>query len=123
MQSPKPTNATGVPVTLSYIDSNNNTFVIGQTTTNINGQYSYVFTPNIEGPYTIIATFQGSNSYFSSTSQTPMTFMNAATAAPAAATPVPSIADQYFIPMSIAIIVIIVIVGAVLALLLVRRRP
>jgi hypothetical protein len=123
MQMPKPTNATGVPVTLSYIDSNNNTFTIGQTTTDINGHYSYLFTPNIEGPYTIIASFAGSNSYFSSTAQTPVTFMNAAKATPTAGSPAPSMADQYFLPMSIAIIVLIVVVGAVLALLLVRKRP
>jgi hypothetical protein len=122
MQMPKPTNATGVPVTLAYIDSNNNYYVLGSTTTDINGQYSYVFTPEIEGPYTIIATFEGSNSYFSSQAQTHMTFMNPASAAPTATT-TPSTADQYFLPMSIAIIIIVVIVGAVLALLLVRKRP
>ncbi len=45
------------------------------------------------------------------------------------ATPTPaetahvSIADQYFLPMSIAIIVAIVIIGAILALLTLRKRP
>ena len=123
MQSPKPTNATGVPVTLSYIDSNNNYYTIGSTTTDVNGHYSYNFTPNIEGPYTIIATFEGSNSYFSSTAQTPITFMNPATTAPTATTGTQSMVEQYFLPISLAIIVLIIIVGVVLALLLVRRRP
>jgi hypothetical protein len=123
MQSPKPTNATGVPVTLAYIDSNKNYYIIGSTTTDINGQYSYVFTPEIEGPYTVIAMFEGSNSYFSSQAQTQMTYMNPASAAPTSTTTTSSMVDQYFLPMSIAIIVIIVIVGAVLALLLVRKRP
>jgi hypothetical protein len=123
MQMPKPMNATGVPVTLSYIDSNNNCFVIGTTTTDINGQYSYVFTPDIPGTYTIIASFDGTNSYFSSSAQTQMTFAMppAATSAP---TPAPaSMADLYFLPMSIITIVAIVIIGVLLAMLMLRKRP
>jgi outer membrane protein assembly factor BamB len=122
MQSPKPTNATGVPVTLSYIDSNNNYYTIGTTTSDVNGQFTYVFTPTIEGPYTIIATFEGSNSYFSSSAQTHVTYMNPATAAPTPTAQPPSMADQYFLPMSVIILVAIVIIGAVLALM-VRKRP
>ena len=123
MQMPKPTNATGVPVTLSYIDSNNNCFTLGTTTTDINGQYSYVFTPDIPGTYTIIASYDGSNSYFSSSAQTQMTFAlpPAATSAP---TPAPaSMADLYFLPMSIVTIVAIVVIGALLAVLMLRKRP
>jgi hypothetical protein len=122
MQSPKPTNATGVPVTLSYIDSNNNTFTIGNTRTDINGQYSYVFTPNIDGPYTIIASFAGSNSYFSSTAQTKMTYMSPATAAPTATQQPASMADVYFLPMSIIILVVLAIIAVMLAFVM-RRRP
>jgi hypothetical protein len=44
-----------------------------------------------------------------------------ATAAPTQ-TPA-SIADQYFLPVSIAIILAVIVVGAVLALLLLRKRP
>jgi outer membrane protein assembly factor BamB len=123
MQMPEPTNATGVPVTLSYIDSNNNCFIIGTTTTDINGQYSYVFTPDIPGTYTIIASFDGSNSYFSSSAQTQMTFASppAVTSSP---TPAPaSMADLYFLPMSIITIVAIVVIGALLAVLMLRKRP
>ncbi len=123
MQSPKPTNATGVPVTLSYVDPNNNYYVIGTTTTDANGQYAYTFTPDVPGMYTITATFGGSNSYFSSTSTTHASLASPAsnTAQPTANTPV-SAADQYFIPMSIITILAIVVIGAILALL-VRRRP
>jgi hypothetical protein len=32
-------------------------------------------------------------------------------------------ADLYFLPMSVAIILAVVVIGAVLALLLVRKRP
>jgi hypothetical protein len=123
MQMPKPTNATGVPVTLSYIDSNNNCFIIGTTSTDINGQYSYVFTPDIPGTYTIIASFDGSNSYFSSSAQTQMTFALPA-AVTSSPTPAPaSMADLYFLPMSIITIVAIVVIGALLAVLMLRKRP
>jgi FOG: WD40-like repeat len=46
MQKPKPTNATGVPVTLSVIDSNGNYRTIGDVTTDINGFFSYQYTPD-----------------------------------------------------------------------------
>ena len=62
-------NATGVPVTLSYIDSNSNSYIIGTVTSDINGHYSYTFTPDIPGTYKILANFGGSNSYFSSIGQ------------------------------------------------------
>jgi outer membrane protein assembly factor BamB len=123
MQSPKPTNATGVPVTLSYIDPNNNYFVIGTTTTDTNGQYSYTFTPNVPGTYTITASFVGSNSYYSSSAQTSVAFdiLAAPTAEPTVQQQ--SVADMYFIPVSVGLFIVIIIVGAVLALLLLRKRP
>ena len=123
MQSPKPTNATGVPVTLSYVDPNNNYYVIGTTTTDANGQYAYTFTPDIPGTYTITATFGGSNSYFTSSAQTHMTFLSTSSCT-ASPTPQPaSMADTYFLPMSIITIVAIVVIGALLAALLLRKRP
>ena len=123
MQSPKPTNATGVPVTLSYVDPNNNYYVIGTTTSDANGQYSYNFKPDIPGTYEITATFGGSNSYFTSSGQTHMTFLSPA-AATASPTPEPaSMADTYFLPMSIITIVAVVVIGALLAALLLRKRP
>jgi len=122
-QSPQPMNATGVPVTLTYVDPNNNTGTIGTAISDITGQYSYSFTPPVPGVYKIIATFGGSHSYFSSTSQTITKFEMApsATAAPTA-TPT-SVADTYFVPSIIAIIVIIIIGFAVLAVLALRKHP
>ena len=66
MQQPKPTNATGVPVTLSVIDANNNYREIGTTTTNADGFYSFQWTPDISGKYTVYAIFGGSESYWPS---------------------------------------------------------
>ena len=122
MQSPKPTNATGVPVTLSYIDPNNNYFVIGTTTTDANGQYSYTFTPDVPGTYTVTASFGGSNSYYSSSAQTSVAFDIQAgpTAEPTAQQQ--SVADMYFIPVSVGLFIVIIVVGAILALMM-RKRP
>jgi len=122
-QSPEPMNATGVPVTLTEIDPNNNTYTIGVTTSDITGHYSYTFTPTVPGAYKIIATFGGSNSYFSSTAETTMLY-NSPTAATATPTATPtSVADLYFVPMSIAIIIVIIIGFALLAVLALRKRP
>jgi hypothetical protein len=123
MQQPEPMNATGVPVTLSYTDPNGNTYTIGTTTSNIAGQYSYAFTPTVPGTYTIIATFCGSNSYYSSTAQTTMLWNTpaAATAAPTA-TPT-SVANLYFVPAIAGLFVLIIVVAIVLALLMLRKKP
>ena len=122
-QSPKPTNATGVPVTLSYIDPNNNSYTLGTTTSDINGQYSYTFTPDVPGTYTIIATFGGSNSYFSSTAETSMLF-NTPPATTAAPTTAPaSVADTYFVPAIAGLFVLIIIVLALVVLMIIRKRP
>jgi len=123
MQQSKPYNVTGVPVTLSVIDSNGNYREIGSTTSDADGYYSYVWTPDIEGKYTLYASFAGSKSYYPSHA---VTAFNIASAPPATAEPPAqprSMADIYFLPMSIGIITAIIIVGALLALLLLRKRP
>jgi hypothetical protein len=123
MQQPRPTNATGVPITINVVDSNGNFRTIGTVTSNVYGTYSLTWTPDISGDYTIIATFAGSESYYSSTASAAFYASEPATAATSQPTAVPSMADVYFLPMSIAIIVAIVVIGVILALLLLRKRP
>jgi outer membrane protein assembly factor BamB len=110
-QQQEPMNAVGVPVTLSYVDPNNNTYTMGQTTS------------DIPGTYKITATFSGSNSYFGSAAQTIMTFNvpSAATATPTATSA--SMADTYFVPAIAGLFVLIIVVAIVLALLMLRKRP
>ena len=123
-QQPMPTNFTGVTVTLTAIDPNGNLITLGKATTDANGLFSYMWqTPDVPGKYTITATFAGTNGYWGSNAQTAVYVQSAppATLAPTA-TPT-SIANLYFLPVSIAIIIVIVIVGAVLALLMLRKRP
>jgi len=65
-QQPMPMDATGVKVTLDTIDPNGKFISIGTATSNMDGTYGFQWTPEIEGKYEIIATFEGSDSYYSS---------------------------------------------------------
>jgi len=122
-QKPMPIDATGVPVTLSYIDSNNNLYEIGTVTTDAaTGTYALEWTPPIPGNYTIHADFAGSGAYGFSHGVTYIVAAEAPAATPAP-TPTPaSVADTYFLPVSIGMIIAIVIVLALLVLLLLRKR-
>ncbi len=70
VQQPMPTNVQGVEVTLDAVDPNNNFIHIGTVTADMNGFYSYMWEPEHEGKYTVIATFEGSESYYSSYAET-----------------------------------------------------
>ena len=119
-QFSQPSDATGVKVSLAAVDPNNNYIEIGDTTSDSAGTFSYMWTPETPGKYTIYATFEGSASYYSSYAQTAMGVQEAIV------TPEPStsqsVTEQYFVPAIAGIIVAIIVVGLVLALL-VRRRP
>ncbi|MGE5575508.1 MAG: hypothetical protein ACM3UL_05175, partial [Ignavibacteria bacterium] len=122
-QFDRPANATGVPVTISVIDSNGNFRTIGTATSDSNGKFHLTWTPDIPGDFTVVATFAGSHAYYGSSDET---FFNVAaphpTAAPVA-TAAPTMADQYLLPSVAAIIVVIIIGFAVLALLPTTKRP
>jgi len=141
MQKPKPANATGVTVKLTAYDPNGNSQAIGSTTTDTNGKFALAWTPTLEGTYYVIATFEGSNSYWRSEDTTYFAVGSAAaspaptatltpTAAPTV-TPVPTASpspapqpeagpstDMYVIAAA-AVIVIVVVAVAALAL---RKR-
>jgi hypothetical protein len=120
-QQSMPYNITGVPVTLSVVDSNGNYRTIGSTTSNALGGYSFTWTPDIAGDYTVYATFAGSNSYYGSQASTAFHASEpAATAAPQA-TQAPSVADLYFLPAIIGVIIAVIVVGVVLALLVTKK--
>ncbi|MGA2523738.1 MAG: hypothetical protein ABSF65_06245 [Candidatus Bathyarchaeia archaeon] len=123
-QQPMPTNITGVPVALYVLDSNNNYRLIGTTTTDVHGNYALTWKPDITGNYTITAIFAGTQSYYgSSDSAYFYAGSPAATSAPTA-TPAIGVASQTSLMYGIiAIIIVIVIIGAVLALLVTRKRP
>jgi hypothetical protein len=123
MQKPIPTNATGVEVTLDTIDPNNNFVHIGTVKSDTSGAFGYMWEPEVPGTYTVIATFAGSESYWSSYAQTYVGVSEApaAPAAPEPAAPLPPF-EMYTLYATIAIIVAIAIVGLMLMRML-RKRP
>ena len=88
MQKPMP-DATGVPVTLFATDANGNTEEIGAVTSDSSGLYNFAWTPTAAGKFVITAVFDGSNSYYGSSSATAVA-VNTAAAAEVTPTPTPS---------------------------------
>jgi hypothetical protein len=123
-QQPMPANLTGVPVTLTDIDPNGNSYTIGTVTSNQFGTYSFTWTPSLTGSYTIIATFAGSGAYYGSSADTYLYAGSpAATPAPTASLPT-GLASTGSLELGIvAVIVVIIIIGAILAVLMLRKRP
>jgi hypothetical protein len=121
MQQPLPSNTTGVPVTISVIDSNNNYRDIGTSTTDSSGSFGFTWTPDITGDFTVIATFAGTDSYYGSCAETFFT----ATEPAQNQTPTPTVQPDNTATIVtygvIAIIVAIIIVGAVIVLILRKR--
>jgi hypothetical protein len=123
-QFARPTDASGVQITLSVVDSNGNYRTIGTTTSDANGFFSYNWKPDIPGKYTVYASFEGSNAYY------PSHAVSAFSVDSAASTPGPTqqvLTDlatsselmMYIVGATIAIIIAIAVVG----LLVLRKRP
>jgi hypothetical protein len=114
-QQPMPSNITGVPVTISVLDSNGNSRVIGTTTSNDLGTYALTWTPDIAGNYTVTATFGGTGAYYGSSASTAFYTSEASptttptTAVANYATPLDLM--EYIVGATIAIIIAIAIVG------------
>jgi hypothetical protein len=119
MQKPKPTNATGVSVSIDVIDANGNYRNIGTTTSDASGAFSLQWTPDITGKYTVIATFAGTESYWPSNSETSFAVDPAApTASPYPVVSLPP-TEMYFAASTLAIIIAIAIIG----ILILRKKP
>jgi outer membrane protein assembly factor BamB len=73
MQKQKPENAKGVTVKLTAVDSNGNTHELGTVTSDMFGKFGKSWAPQEEGDYQIIAIFEGSESYGSSSDSTYLT--------------------------------------------------
>jgi hypothetical protein len=118
-----PPQCAGVQVTLTAVDPNGNLVNIGTTTSDVDGHFAYQWSPTMAGLYKIYATFEGSNSYFTSHGVTSATVASAAspTAAPTSATePVVSNSDMimYFAATGIAIVIAI----AMATVLILRKK-
>ena len=70
MQKQMSQNATGVEVVITTVDPNGNTYELGTATSTTTGTYGCTFEPPVPGLYRIIATFEGSDSYYGSCAET-----------------------------------------------------
>jgi outer membrane protein assembly factor BamB len=96
-QQPKPTDATGVTVYLTAVDPNGNFQDIGYAVSDDSGLYSITWTPPVPGKYVVTAEFEGSKSYYASSTKTVFVVSEATAAAsvtasiqPPTQTPAPS---------------------------------
>ncbi len=123
-QQTMPNNITGVPITISVVDSNHNYRTIGATTSDYTGHFGLTWTPDISGNYTVIASFTGSNSYYPSSSTTYFSAHEAATATSTSiAVQQPVDNTMTVIAIGVAILIAVVIVGALLAMMISKKRP
>jgi outer membrane protein assembly factor BamB len=102
--------ANGVPITIAVIDPNGNYNIIGETTSDLNGRFSFEYIPETEGQYTIYALFNGSASYYQNSAQNEITVTAAAKGNPPY--------ELYIIGMGIAIIITVIIAS----LLILRKK-
>jgi hypothetical protein len=121
MQFPRPSDVKGVDVILSVLDANGNFREIGKTTSNSAGFFTFNWKPDIEGQYTVYASFAGSESYYPSQAVTSF----AVDPAPAIETstdtgnvPTYPPIETYLLGATAAIIIAIAIVG----ILMLRKR-
>jgi len=117
----RPMDATGVDVQIDVLDANGNFRNIGTAKSDANGFYSFQWCPDIEGKYTVYASFVGSKAYYPSSAQTAFIVDPAPAATPEPTQAPASLADQYLLPATGGIIAAIAVVGIVLALLLRRK--
>jgi hypothetical protein len=113
-----PTNVKGVEVTLDAVDPNGNYIKIDTVTSDMSGMFKKMFTPDIPGEYTIIATFHGCASYGDSWAETAI---GVTEAPPASPTPTPLVLppyESYTIGAAVAVIIAI----AIAVVLILRKK-
>ena len=103
-------------------DANSNYRNIGTTTSNEDGFYSFDWQPDIPGKYNVIATFVGSESYYSSHANAAFVVDEAPQATPEPTQAPATLSEQYFLQSVIGIIATIAIVGTVIVLLMFRKK-
>ncbi|XHH08027.1 MAG: PQQ-binding-like beta-propeller repeat protein [Candidatus Bathyarchaeia archaeon] len=115
---------TGVPVKLTAIDPNCNIIDIGETTTDAYyGTFSYPWTPDMEGQYTIIASFDGDDSYGSSSASTGIVVgTTSATSTPTTSGTGDSSTNTTIMTVTIGMGIAVIIAIAIATVLILRKR-
>ena len=123
MQKPCPDMVLGVPVKLTAYDSNGGMVDLGYVTSDGSGVYTKMWTPESEGEYRIVATFEGSRSYWTSYAETTIGV------GPAQATSEPNDVDLTPIQDSISslmtyvlVILVIVIIALLIAIYSIMKK-
>ena len=107
----RPMDTKGVEITLFGVGKNNESFEIGTVVSDVNGRFSYTWTPNNSEDVDVYATFNGSGAYFGSWAKTEMTVLDA----PEVVDPDPLPPYGIYIALAaVAIIIAVVIVGLLL---------
>ena len=122
MQKPRPTDATGVDVKLSVVDANGNYRDIGTATADADGFFSFNWMPDIEGKYTVYASFEGSESYWPSHAVTAFNVDAPNTTPTQPPAQEQSAADLYFIPAIAGLFVAIIVIGLLTIFMVNKRR-
>ena len=117
MQQPKPADANGVEVILSVLDPNNNVYEIGRTISDIDGSYGLIWEPEVPGKYKVIASFEGSESYWGSNADTYLGVNEAQQPIPDPTPTPPPMTDTYLAGSTIAILA-----GIAIAVFLLLRK-
>ncbi len=121
MQAPCPNYVEGVEIKLETLDPNNNFYEIGTVKSDASGMYKLMWEPPVPGEYTIIATFGGSTSYFSSYAETAV----GVTEAPSPGVPIepePTQAPLITTEVAILLAAVIVAVAVIAGFYLIRKR-
>jgi hypothetical protein len=122
MQQAKPTNTTGVQISLNVIDANGNFRNIGTTTSDASGKFHYTWTPDIPGDFSVIANFAGSESYYPSSDETFFT-VSALTVTPTQQPQASQPPTEMYIAAGVASIIVAIVIGFAITILLLKKRP
>ncbi|MCW4045147.1 MAG: PQQ-like beta-propeller repeat protein [Candidatus Bathyarchaeota archaeon] len=110
-QQTYPTNARGVEVALDALDPNGNFVHIDTVTSDATGMFKKMFTPEVPGEYTIIASFAGSKSYYGSYAETAIGVEEAPPATAPPEYPQPIDPTWTIIGVGIMLLIAIILVG------------
>ena len=116
MQQPMPM-VNGVEVKLETLDPNMNFYEIGSVTSDASGMFKLMWEPPVSGEYTIIATFEGSESYWSSYAETAIGVEGVLEATPPTEATSAPMTDTYLAVSTIAILA-----GIAIAVFLLLRK-
>jgi len=116
---------TGVPVTLSALDSNGTYYDIGTTTTNgYGGTYGLVWTPPKQDTYTVMANFVADDSYGSSMATTHLAVGPAPATNNNSGGSTNTVAPDYTMTIigGVIAVIIAVVIAVAIAILMLRKR-